>query len=91
VNSCARVSGLLCGYPEGMAQPQMTPGIPASELTDEDLERELRHCHEKRHEIFIAGSADQLRNLTMRTRELELEYLRRFPDRVRDAADKFPV
>lgn len=69
----------------------MTPGIPATELSDEDLERELKHCHEKWHEIFISGSAEQFRNLTLRTRELELEYLRRFPDRVRDAAEKYAV
>lgn len=63
-------------------------GIPPSDLSDEDLERELRHAHEKRHDIFVSGTADQLMNLSTRTRELECEYLRRFGDQVPEAAAK---
>jgi hypothetical protein len=63
-------------------------GIPASELADEDLERELAHSHEKRHDIFVGGTADQLANHSTRTRDLEAEYLRRFSDRVKDADAK---
>ena len=66
----------------------MSDGIPGSELTDEDLERELRHAHEKRHDILVAGTADQLRNHGRRTAELERAYLERFADRVKDAGAK---
>jgi hypothetical protein len=69
----------------------MTHGIPATELSDEDLERELRHAHEKRHDIFIDGTVDQLRNHTARTAELERGYLQRFPVRVKDAEAKAAV
>ena len=63
-------------------------GIRAGELDDDDLERELTHSHEKRHDIFVDGTADQLANHSSRTHELEAEYLRRFADRVKDAAAK---
>jgi uncharacterized protein DUF6158 len=66
----------------------MTHGIPASELSDDDLERELTHAHEKRHDIFVDGTVDQLRNHSSRTSELEQAYLERFADRVKDAAEK---
>jgi hypothetical protein len=66
----------------------VTTGIPGSELSDEDLERELTHVHEKRHDIFIDGTVDQWRNLVLRTRELEEAYLQRFPDKVVDAPEK---
>ena len=63
-------------------------GIGAGDLSDEDLERELTDVHEKRHDIFFNGTADQLINLSNRTRELESEYLRRFATRVAEAAGK---
>lgn len=63
-------------------------GIAPSQLSDEDVERELAHAHEKRHDIFLTGTADQLMNLTTRTRELECEFLRRFPERVHEATAK---
>ena len=66
----------------------MSQGIPASDLSDDDLERELAHVHEKRHDIFLTGTVDQLHNHTIRARELEQAYLARFPDRVTDAAAK---
>jgi uncharacterized protein DUF6158 len=66
----------------------MSEGIPAEQLSDEDLERELAHVHEKRHDIFVDGTADQLRNHSARTRQLEQAYLNRFSDRVKDAAQK---
>jgi Family of unknown function (DUF6158) len=66
----------------------MTHGIPASQLTDDDLERELTHAHEKRHDIFVDGTVDQLRNHSARTAELERAYLDRFADRVKDADEK---
>jgi hypothetical protein len=66
----------------------MTQGIPAAELSEDDLERELRHAHEKRHDIFVDGTVDQLRNHSARTAELERAYLDRFADRVKDAEEK---
>lgn len=66
----------------------MTNGIPGDELSDDDLERELAHAHEKRHDIFMTGTVDQLRNHSARTSELERAYLVRFTDRVTDAQEK---
>ncbi len=62
-----------------------TTGVPATELDDADLERELTHLHETRHETFMNGSEDALQAHTERMLELEGEYTRRFPDRT--AAD----
>lgn len=56
-------------------------GVDAQQLSDEDLERELRHLHETRHETFLNGSEDALQAHTERMLELEREYLRRFPER----------
>ena len=55
-------------------------GIPAAELSDADLVREVRHLHHTRHETFLAGSEDAFETHTNRMLELEREYLRRFPD-----------
>ena len=57
-------------------------GIPASQVSDDDLERELAHLHETRHETFLHGSEDALEAHTKRMFAMEQEYLRRFPDRV---------
>jgi len=59
--------------------------VPAEQLSDEDLERELRHLHETRHDTFLHGSDDALHFHTRRTQQLEQDYLRRNPDRVPDA------
>lgn len=59
-------------------------GVPASALSDERLERELEHLHATRHDCFLHGSDDALHFHSMRTAELEAEYLRRVPDRVVD-------
>jgi len=56
-------------------------GIPASQLSDDDLERELAHLHETRHDTFLHGTEDALETHTSRMLELEQEYLRRFPER----------
>src|SRR4051794_28401599 len=66
----------------------MSAGIPASELTDDDLERELTHVHEKRHDVFLTGTADQLLNNVARMLELEKAFLERFGERVPDADAK---
>ena len=60
-------------------------GVPARQLADEALERELAHLHETRHDTFLHGSEDALAFHTSRTAELEQEYVRRNPDRVIDA------
>ena len=57
-------------------------GVPASNLDDDDLERELAHLHETRHDTFLHGTEDALDHHTARMFALEKEYLRRFPDRV---------
>lgn len=56
-------------------------GIPAGELDDATLERELEHLHETRHHTFLTGSADALQAHTERMLELEAEYSRRFPEK----------
>lgn len=60
-------------------------GIPPTALTDEALERELKHLHETRNDTFLHGSEDALSFHTIRMTDLEQEYLRRNPDRVIDA------
>ncbi len=59
-------------------------GIPGSELADDDLDRELEHLHQTRHEVFLHGSQHALAHHTQRTDELEREYLRRHPQRAID-------
>ncbi|WP_327044303.1 DUF6158 family protein [Microbispora sp. NBC_01189] len=59
----------------------MTMGVDPRDLGDEDLLRELRHLHETRSDTFFHGSDDALEHHTSRTRELEGEYLERYPDR----------
>ena len=58
-------------------------GVPPSELSDDDLERELRHLYETRADTFFGGSGQALETHTQRTLALEEEYARRFPDRIR--------
>ena len=60
-------------------------GVPAHQLTDEALERELLHLHETRNDTFLHGSEDALAFHTQRMQALEEDYLRRNPDRVPDA------
>jgi hypothetical protein len=57
-------------------------GIPVSQLSDDQLERDLEHLHATRHETFLNGTEDALETHTRRMAEVEAEYLRRFPDRV---------
>jgi hypothetical protein len=56
-------------------------GVPAVELSEPDLARELAHLHATRHETFLHGSPDALLAHTRRTEELEADYLRRHPER----------
>jgi hypothetical protein len=61
-------------------------GIPAADLDQDDLLRELGQVHETRHGTFRHGSPDALAAHDERMAELEQEYLRRFPDREVDPA-----
>lgn len=54
-------------------------GVPAGELHDEDLRRELQHLHETRHDTLLGGSESALDAHTERMLALEQEFLRRFP------------
>lgn len=56
-------------------------GVDPEQLSPEDLLNELRSLHDTRHTTFRHGSDDALENHNRRMRELEGEYLRRFPDR----------
>jgi Family of unknown function (DUF6158) len=57
------------------------PGVPARELSDEELERQGVHAHAMRHWVFLHGTAEQFRTHTERMLELEQEYLLRHPQR----------
>lgn len=59
----------------------MQHGVPAHELSDEELERQGLHAHATRHWVFLHGTADQFRTHTHRMLELEQEYLQRHPQR----------
>ncbi len=56
-----------------------TQGIPAADLPDDDLRREVAHLHETRHEAMLNGTEDAFEVHTRRMLELEQEFLRRFP------------
>lgn len=56
-------------------------GVPAPELSEDDLLRELEQLHETRMNTLRHGSDAALENSTRRIDELEQEYLRRFPQR----------
>lgn len=53
-------------------------GIPATQLTDDDLRRELDRLHATRHDTMVDGSETALETHTRRMLELEREYLTRF-------------
>ena len=56
-----------------------THGVPAAELQDDDLRRELAHLHETRHDTLLNGSESALEAHTRRMLALEGEFLRRLP------------
>lgn len=59
----------------------MNKGVDPRQLSEQDLFRELEHLHATRTDTLLHGSADALTNHTVRTNELEQEYLRRYPER----------
>jgi hypothetical protein len=56
----------------------MTDGIPASELSDADLNQDLAQLDRTRADIESMGTDDQRRNHIERSRELLAEAERRF-------------
>ena len=67
-------------------QPIGGLGVPANELDDADLMRELASVHRTRHDTLRHGAEESLQEHTRRMAELEVEYLRRFPAREVDPA-----
>jgi hypothetical protein len=61
-------------------------GVSPEDLAETDLIRELEHLHRTRHDTFLHGAPDALREHTRRSAELEREYLRRHPERDVDPA-----
>lgn len=66
---------------EGELEPTPGLGVPANQLDDEELLRELWQLHRTRNDTLRHGSDQSLERHTERTAELEAEYLRRFPQR----------
>jgi hypothetical protein len=70
-----------------MKEPHMTQeqeqdqGVVPESLSDRDLLRELEQLHRTRHEAFLHGPTEALQHHSERTAALELEYLRRYPER----------
>jgi len=56
-------------------------GVPATDLDDPTLLRELASLHRTRHETLLHASPQALLRHSERTTELEMEYLRRHPER----------
>jgi hypothetical protein len=63
-------------------------GIAPENLDDDDLDRELAHLHETRHDTFLNGTEDALETHTTRMLALEAEFRRRFPDRTTPAPSR---
>ena len=61
-------------------------GVNPQDLAEADLVRELAHLHRTRHDTFLHGSPDALREHSSRLAALEEEYLRRHPEREVDPA-----
>ncbi len=66
-------------------------GLPANELSDEELERQGTHAHATRNWVFLHGTAEQYQRHTERMLELEQEYLRRHPKRTWQGTGGAPV
>jgi hypothetical protein len=66
-------------------------GVPARELSDEDLEHQGAQAHATRNWVFLHGTAEQFQRHTERMLELEQEYLRRHPKRTWQGAADEPI
>jgi hypothetical protein len=58
----------------------MTTGVPAEQLSDQDLRHELLQLKKKQDDIEGEGTEAQKANHARRTTELAAEFGRRFPD-----------
>lgn len=56
-------------------------GLPPGRLAEDDLLRELAQLHRTRHETFLHAPTQALQHHSERTVALEIEYLRRHPER----------
>jgi hypothetical protein len=54
-------------------------GVPATELTGDELRRELEHLHATRHAALLSAGESAFETHTRRMLELEQEFLVRFP------------
>lgn len=61
-------------------------GVPATELDDEELRKELATLHRTREDTFLNGTEEALEEHTERMFELEQEFRRRFPRETAPAA-----
>jgi hypothetical protein len=61
-------------------------GVPASDLPEDDLFRELSELYRTRFDALRHGSDQALATHTQRMMELENDYLRRYPKRDIDPA-----
>lgn len=75
------MTAAFTGYAQDMGNQFERHPVPAVDLSEEDLLRELAHVHATRHETFLHGSTQALVVHSERQRALEEEYLRRHPER----------
>jgi uncharacterized protein DUF6158 len=80
----ARIADQACWeyLTTALAAPE---GVPANELTEDDLTRELGNIHRTRHDTFLHAAESAVERHTQRMTELEAEYLTRHPDRPVDS------
>jgi hypothetical protein len=81
--ACRRADQACWGYL--MTAFASAEGVPASELREADLMRELAQIHRTRQDTFLHASESAVETHTQRMTELEAEYLARHPDRPIDA------
>lgn len=63
-----------------------TGGVKPSELSNDELRKELRSLYRTREDTFLNGSEQALEEHTKRMFELEQEFLKRFPKETAPAA-----
>ena len=62
-----------------MSPRSMKLGVPARELSDADLERQMRYMWQTREATVLQGGQQAIATHTHRMIELELEFIYRFP------------
>jgi Family of unknown function (DUF6158) len=70
----------LPGHSGAMTDAIRPHGVDPSELSDDDLVREVTRLHETRHEAMRGASESAFEAHTQRMLALENEYIRRFPE-----------